>query len=1097
MFDVNGIEDFYDKNAVVTYEVNGHEIPVHLKQKFTPQTKVMFPEYSRDSPATGAAVGKSTPSTLPTSDADVKKPSSKFVGSKSALRPGDENLSGSKRAGQYEENHGEGDGSGAGTSRTKTENRTSSNEENGPSRHILPGLLDVLEKTMKKSSPKKEEKRNYKIENRSLMNSNYPEEQQQEIHFPGSVAAKEGGGVMSMNQMSAEDAPVLTQQPSQSKVSYYGNMLGLSNAQSAGQLASLGEIHGVEHGNEHAMREYDQPGTDRFDVNQMVNQMGPLKGQMNQLPINQFAGNREAAPNGMPITVERQTGNIPLRRMASASGSPSTADISWSDVGLDTTGDARSGSEDDDDKKKAKAKILGLLGLLADKLKGVSLDTPDKNREEKAAFSGNFNRVENQRGGSMINSFSSSKSNRCLNLAPAEYNHMPPVQSNYEGASANSYRASPDEERTVRTLQNTLKNMHRAIESDNGDSVMNGRTARDFLACVDSLPRVVSQNNDVSSFQNYGGNTMGSQRGSLLAGNAERMNSQPDQHFAGNTLGLHKGSNIAQTQENIGERIAQNEGNNMLQNAGDNNIQNSGDNMIPPSSRFHGFPHTDLTNELFRPHGMPEDLQSADEGNQLRHSSQFIVSGTRRGVQQSHSHRQQQPSIHSHDHPHDTNGRTNEDTQTAELKQHGSSDETHSKSAAEARKGGEEEAETYNRDVDQDASFASNRDKNGANRNLPQRDIEVDKEREKLIPETIQKFKDAGKPFVMDTDAIDYKPKDESEDGDDEKESENKMASETLKTESNLVSKFHSKLREGSSREEKSREEKSPETSDSKIEGNSDGEQRTHVTGHVTSKLTHAQREETEEDDENRETKTIDHGKDMDSTKKASRRHKYPYNEARKRGGSDDEDFVGHTRSKENEESSQGEKEEKTEDRESSYSEKMDNESRKHQSEEDEDRQGRDGNKQTEEKDDREIQSHRAASAEEEEPTSQSSKKMHNSKGDERGVQDGESYDRTRGYNDEQRESPRGGESRSHESSERGKDEEENKNKDEEGRSDKPKGRMEQETARDEKEQKSRQGKFQDSDEKNEEERAGRQNEDMKTVEHMKEEEGRPHRERG
>lgn len=49
VFDVNGIDDFYDKNALITYEVNGHEIPVHLKQKLTPQSQTMFPEYGHDS----------------------------------------------------------------------------------------------------------------------------------------------------------------------------------------------------------------------------------------------------------------------------------------------------------------------------------------------------------------------------------------------------------------------------------------------------------------------------------------------------------------------------------------------------------------------------------------------------------------------------------------------------------------------------------------------------------------------------------------------------------------------------------------------------------------------------------------------------------------------------------------------------------------------------------------------------------------------------------------------------------------------------------------------------------------------------------------
>ncbi|XP_066919093.1 golgin subfamily A member 6-like protein 24 [Clytia hemisphaerica] len=50
MFEVNGIDDFYDKNAMITYEINGHEIPVHMKPHLTPQTKSLFPEYVKDSP---------------------------------------------------------------------------------------------------------------------------------------------------------------------------------------------------------------------------------------------------------------------------------------------------------------------------------------------------------------------------------------------------------------------------------------------------------------------------------------------------------------------------------------------------------------------------------------------------------------------------------------------------------------------------------------------------------------------------------------------------------------------------------------------------------------------------------------------------------------------------------------------------------------------------------------------------------------------------------------------------------------------------------------------------------------------------------------
>ncbi|XP_012559498.1 probable cyclin-dependent serine/threonine-protein kinase DDB_G0292550 isoform X1 [Hydra vulgaris] len=50
-FELNGIDDFYDKTASITYEINGHEIPVHLKPKLTPQTKPMFPEYVKELPS--------------------------------------------------------------------------------------------------------------------------------------------------------------------------------------------------------------------------------------------------------------------------------------------------------------------------------------------------------------------------------------------------------------------------------------------------------------------------------------------------------------------------------------------------------------------------------------------------------------------------------------------------------------------------------------------------------------------------------------------------------------------------------------------------------------------------------------------------------------------------------------------------------------------------------------------------------------------------------------------------------------------------------------------------------------------------------------
>lgn len=60
MFEVNGIDDFYDKNAMITYEINGHEIPVHMKPMLTPQTKSLFPEYTKDSPAEMAGFVRGT-----------------------------------------------------------------------------------------------------------------------------------------------------------------------------------------------------------------------------------------------------------------------------------------------------------------------------------------------------------------------------------------------------------------------------------------------------------------------------------------------------------------------------------------------------------------------------------------------------------------------------------------------------------------------------------------------------------------------------------------------------------------------------------------------------------------------------------------------------------------------------------------------------------------------------------------------------------------------------------------------------------------------------------------------------------------------------
>ena len=43
---------------MITYEVNGHEIPVHLKQKLTPQSQTMFPEYGHDSPTSADTVSR-------------------------------------------------------------------------------------------------------------------------------------------------------------------------------------------------------------------------------------------------------------------------------------------------------------------------------------------------------------------------------------------------------------------------------------------------------------------------------------------------------------------------------------------------------------------------------------------------------------------------------------------------------------------------------------------------------------------------------------------------------------------------------------------------------------------------------------------------------------------------------------------------------------------------------------------------------------------------------------------------------------------------------------------------------------------------------
>ena len=79
MFDVNGIEDFYDKNAMITYEINGHEIPVHMHPKLTPQSKSLFPEYMKDSPASMGLVRGSTSNFKPGTTDSRKNTGTKLV----------------------------------------------------------------------------------------------------------------------------------------------------------------------------------------------------------------------------------------------------------------------------------------------------------------------------------------------------------------------------------------------------------------------------------------------------------------------------------------------------------------------------------------------------------------------------------------------------------------------------------------------------------------------------------------------------------------------------------------------------------------------------------------------------------------------------------------------------------------------------------------------------------------------------------------------------------------------------------------------------------------------------------------------------------
>ncbi len=67
---MNGIEDFYDKSALITYEVNGHEIPVHMKPKLTPQNQPMFPEYGHEP---GPAIPESRSNNMPTRNNPLHK----------------------------------------------------------------------------------------------------------------------------------------------------------------------------------------------------------------------------------------------------------------------------------------------------------------------------------------------------------------------------------------------------------------------------------------------------------------------------------------------------------------------------------------------------------------------------------------------------------------------------------------------------------------------------------------------------------------------------------------------------------------------------------------------------------------------------------------------------------------------------------------------------------------------------------------------------------------------------------------------------------------------------------------------------------------
>ena len=735
MFDVNGIEDFYDKNAMVTYEVNGHEIPVHLKQKYTPQTKALFPEYNRDNAATAGAMTKSPPAdayhnnvgincqTTLTCATAINQDTAESKTNVAQQLKGDKNLLAIRNllqlhSNQYGENHG--------PTISSTKNLDLNQEK--VNKEILDKAYESIKLPWKFSDSSGHLNNNYNSETK---NSKF-DGRSNEVYnkFANAILPDENHRVSEdtgiENHRLSEDSTGMRQplRDDENKISNFEKI----HSGTISTLPSLEEIHAMENSHDELIKQFDHennmlPSKDR-DAAGILNKLPnePMNTQshdndlessrifepsrdssdINKIPnrlANTYVQDDLDRPGDMTSILNRpvnhfvkpfqQSGLIPSRNSPGVIEKSSHNDPPGNAVTPDAAGNTFN-DIDDADKGKAKVRILSLLGELTDKLKGVEAAVSAQHNAAQVAH------VEENSDISQLHSPEKSDSSE----SPVEQ-----LQHSFEELQGNSYRPLQMVSKFEQKLpQKPLEQTHNSLEPDDG--------------------KILSKEQD---FREY------------LSGHNPSIGNSPqiDGH-------AHQPSFTAHSQ-NIPEH----------------------DVPFP----LHDFPHTDLHVDAHH-----------DDHSYLDMNSPHIVSGT---TPQDHSelsrdapldklsHDTREPSNTNEIQPDDhrnfdhyiapNEGVYHGSIREVDLKQAHQEIDTlnnektdyHAEQKAEGNNGQHEQYSKFNNKPSSESRKVPN--------TLPEADTAVEKEKEKLIPAQIQNFKDQDKPFVMNTASIDYDPKDHKE----------------------------------------------------------------------------------------------------------------------------------------------------------------------------------------------------------------------------------------------------------------------------------------------------------------------------------------------